>query len=170
MAFSSIIRTLPQAPLTLDLQQRLATHGHLRFTGASRLPKGIVISGLAQAEERPLCVVTTTLEEAGRWATQLETMGWATVHFYPTSESSPYEPFDPESEMVWGQLQVLADLVSFQGSEKLAIVTTERALQPHLPPRTVFEAQCITLEKGVEVALKGLSDRIAELGYERVSI
>ncbi|MGA1600977.1 MAG: transcription-repair coupling factor [Prochlorothrix sp.] len=170
MAFSSIIRTLTQAPLTLDLQQRLATHGHLRFTGASRLPKGIVISGLAQAEERPLCVVTTTLEEAGRWATQLETMGWATVHFYPTSESSPYEPFDPESEMVWGQLQVLADLVSFQGSEKLAIVTTERALQPHLPPRTVFEAQCITLEKGVEVALKGLSDRIAELGYERVSI
>ncbi|KKJ01469.1 transcription-repair coupling factor [Prochlorothrix hollandica] len=170
MAFSSIIRTIAQAPLTLDLQQRLATHGHLRLTGASRLPKGIVISGLAQAEQRPLCVVTATLEEAGRWATQLETMGWSTVHFYPTSESSPYEPFDPESEMVWGQLQVLADLVSFQGSEKLAIVTTERALQPHLPPRAVFETQCLTLEKGMEVDLKGLSDRIAELGYERVSV
>ncbi len=49
------------------------------------------------------------LEEAGRWAAQLEAMGWQTVNFYPTSEASPYDPFDPESETIWGQMQVLSD-------------------------------------------------------------
>ena len=55
-------------------------------------------------------VVCATLEEAGRWTAQLEAMGWRSVQFYPTSETSPYESFDSEAEMTWGQLQVLADL------------------------------------------------------------
>mgnify|MGYP007130752574 CR=1 FL=1 len=53
-------------------------------------------------------VVTATLEEASRWAAQMEEMGFGALHFYPTSEASPYEPFDPEQETLWGQLQVLA--------------------------------------------------------------
>ena len=67
-------------------------------------------STLAQTTQRSLLVVTATLEEAGRWTAQLEMMGWATVYFYPTAESSPYDPFDSEMEMVWGQMQVLAEL------------------------------------------------------------
>jgi transcription-repair coupling factor (superfamily II helicase) len=39
-------------------------------------------------------------------------MGWATVQFYPTAESSPYEAFDLEAKMTWGQLQVLAKLLN----------------------------------------------------------
>ena len=50
-------------------------------------------------------------------------MGWQTVHFYPTSEASPYEPFDPETEMTWGQMQVLADLL--QGSSEFGVRSSE---------------------------------------------
>ncbi len=57
-------------------------------------------------------MIVATLEEAGRWATQLEAMGWATVQFYPTAESFPYEAFDLEAEITWGQLQVLAELLN----------------------------------------------------------
>ena len=42
-------------------------------------------------------------------------MGWPTTQLYPTSEGSPYEAFDPTSEITWGQLQVLSDLVDEQG-------------------------------------------------------
>jgi len=38
-------------------------------------------SALAQTEGRNLLVVCAALEEAGRWAAQLEAMGWQTVHF-----------------------------------------------------------------------------------------
>lgn len=187
MAFSSITRALGRSPLTSELIAKLGQQHYLRLNGAPRLPKGLVASALAQVQQRPLLVVTATLEEAGRWAAQLEAMGWQTVHFYPTSEASPYEPFDPESEMTWGQLQVLAELVkagadgasteaaptsnsSSTARSGFAIVTTERSLQPHLPPVEVFRPYCMALTKGMEVDLDTLSQQLAKLGYERVTL
>ncbi|MDX2242803.1 MAG: transcription-repair coupling factor [Leptolyngbyaceae cyanobacterium bins.302] len=193
MAFSSITRALGRSPLTSELITKLQQQNCLKLTGVARLPKGLVSSALAQAQSRPLLVVAATLEEAGRWTAQLEAMGWQTVSFYPTSESSPYEPFDPEAEIIWGQMQVLADLLNVEGrgqqavgkasdSQELdgkngkgqewsfAIVATERALQPHLPPVETLASYCLTLQKGMELNLGKLGDDLTRLGYERVSL
>ncbi|WP_448572877.1 transcription-repair coupling factor [Trichothermofontia sp.] len=174
MTFSAIVRGLSRSPLTQDLLGKLATHRHLRLTGASRLAKGLVTAAIAQAQERSLLVITATLEEAGRWAAQLEAMNWATVHFYPTSEASPYESFDPEGELTWGQLQVLADLVQAHANPEAtppkAIVTTERALQTLLPPVVPFAQHCLHLQRGQELDLKTLGDTLTRLGYERVPL
>ncbi|WP_008314390.1 transcription-repair coupling factor [Leptolyngbya sp. PCC 6406] len=170
MAFSSIVRTLGRSPLIADLLGKLQQQGRIILNGAARLPKGLVASTLAQQQSAPLLVITATLEEASRWAAQLDLMGWTTVHVYPTSETSPYEPFDQESEMTWGQLQVLADLTSGLPLERTAIVTTERALQPHLPPVSALTDYCLTLTKGLEINLKTLGQRLARLGYERVAL
>ncbi|NMF82757.1 transcription-repair coupling factor [Nodosilinea sp. P-1105] len=173
MAFSSITRALQRSPLTSELLGKLDQQGQLILNGVSRFPKGLIASALAQAQDRPLLVITATLEEAGRWASQLEAMGWDTVHFYPTSEASPYDPFDQESEMTWGQLQVLADLLALQTtaetseSKALAIVATERALQPHLPPVAALAPYCLRLSLGQEVTVKTLAQQLANLGYER---
>lgn len=173
MAFESVVRALQRSALTHELLNKLERQGELVLNGAARLPKGLVASALAQQQQRPLLVVTATLEEAGRWATQLEAMGWGVVHFYPTSEASPYDPFDQESEMTWGQLQVLADLLALShqpdaAAGTLAVVTTERALQPHLPPVSALEPYCLRLGQGQELNLKQLAQRLAQLGYERV--
>ncbi|MBE9108572.1 transcription-repair coupling factor [Nodosilinea sp. LEGE 07298] len=174
MAFSSITRTLQRSALMGELLTKLDQQGKLVLNGVARLPKGLVSSALAQAQQRPLLAIAATLEEAGRWATQLEAMGWDTVHFYPTSEASPYDPFDQESEMTWGQLQVLADLLALRGEDsaarKLAIVATERALQPHLPPVSALEPYCLRLELKQEINFKALGQRLATLGYERVTV
>jgi transcription-repair coupling factor (superfamily II helicase) len=188
MAFSSVTRALGRSPLTAELLTKLNQQRTLTLNGASRISKGLIASTLAQVQRRPLLVVAATLEEAGRWSAQLEAMGWQTVYFYPTSEASPYEPFDTESEMTWGQLQVLADLVKDEGkrikdkqadtataslslhASSFAIVTTERALQPHLPPMVVFRNYCLSLTQGMELDLETLSHQLANLGYERVSL
>jgi transcription-repair coupling factor (superfamily II helicase) len=175
MALSSITRALGRLPLTRELLSNLERHQSLRLSGLARLPKGLTSSALAQAQSRSLLVVTATLEEAGRWVAQLEAMGWQIAHFYPTSEASPYEPFDPESETTWGQLQVLADLVQLKVTDQsapapLAIVATERALQPHLPPLEAFRSYCLPLKQGSELSLGVLSDQLARLGYERVPL
>ncbi len=179
MAFSSITRAIARSGLGQELITKLEKQA-LQLNGAPRLPKGLVVSALAQAQQRPLLIVAATLEEAGRWAAQLEAMGWGTVAFYPTSESSPYDIFDPESELVWGQLQVLSDLVNGRaqtdslppGSKHLgamAIVATERALQPHLPPLETFRPYCLEITLGMELNLKELSLSLAKLGYEKTS-
>ncbi|MEP0855880.1 transcription-repair coupling factor [Trichocoleus sp. DQ-U1] len=176
MAFSSIIRALGRSPLTTELLSKLDQQRYLQLNGIPRLPKGLVASALAQAQGQNLFVVCATLEEVSRCCAQLEAMGWQTVHFYPTSEASPYEPFDPESEMTWGQMQVLADLVkaeatgSSQSSAKMAVVATERALQLHLPPPEAFKPFCITLERGQSWDLNAFSKKVATLGYERVPL
>jgi transcription-repair coupling factor (superfamily II helicase) len=190
MAFSSITRALGRSPLTAELLAKLEQQHCLKLTGVARLPKGLVSSALAQVQSRPLLVVAATLEEAGRWTAQLEAMGWQTVSFYPTSESSPYEPFDPESEITWGQMQVLADLLRVKAEGRgsgadgnkpeadsktgkgwsFAIVATERALQPHLPPVDVLQDYHLALNKGMVLNLGQLGEELVRLGYERVSL
>ncbi|MGJ5632503.1 transcription-repair coupling factor [Nostoc sp. CALU 1950] len=192
MSFSSIVRALGRSSLTTEFISKLNRQQELRLNGIPRLPKSLVASALAQAQGKDLFVVCATLEEAGRVYAQLEAMGWQTVHFYPTSEASPYEPFDPETEMSWGQMQVLADLLKNQESlvisqlsletnqeqmtkdkgqrTNLAIVATQGALQPHLPPPEAFEQFCLTLKKGMELDLNAFSEKITILGYERVPL
>jgi transcription-repair coupling factor (superfamily II helicase) len=178
MSLSSIVRALARSPLTAELITKLNKQQELRLNGISRLPKGLVASALANYEDQDLCVVCATLEEAGRVFAQMEAMGWKTVHFYPTSEASPYEPFDPENELSWGQMQVLADLVNGQSSvvsgqlpkQRTAIIATVGALQPHLPPPDAFKSFCVTLEKGMEFDLDGFGEKITILGYERVPL
>ncbi|MBN3882361.1 MAG: transcription-repair coupling factor [Nostoc sp.] len=211
MSFSSIVRALGRSPLTTEFISKLNRQQELRLNGIPRLPKTLVASALAQAQGKNLFMVCATLEEAGRVYAQLEAMGWQTVHFYPTSEASPYEPFDPETEMSWGQMQVLADLgmrdrglgtgdwgLGGQGGQEgiiekvtvtplsvpnpqfpipnpgakrpLAIVATQGALQPHLPPPEAFGQFCLTLKKGMDLDLNAFSEKITILGYERVPL
>ena len=188
MSFSSIVRALARSPLTTEFVSKLNRQQELRLNGIPRLPKGLVASALAQSQGKDLFVVCATLEDAGRVYAQLEAMGWQTVHFYPTSEASPYEPFDPETEMSWGQMQVLADLGIGHGAwgmghgeenqipnsnsqlPKMAIVATQGALQPHLPPPEAFGQFCLTLKRGMELDLNAFSEKITILGYERVPL
>ncbi|MEM9540460.1 MAG: transcription-repair coupling factor [Cyanobacteria bacterium P01_E01_bin.42] len=190
MALSSVIRTLMRSPLTRELCAKLQQQNILQLNGISRLPKGLVASTLARAEGKNLFIVCATLEEAGRWAAQLEVMGWQNFFFYPTSEASPYEPFDPESEMIWGQLSVISHQLSVISEEArgnrqqatgeegtksnnkqpFVIVTTERALQPHLPPPGAFAPYCWTLEAGMVMKARKCDRKLAKLGYERVTL
>ncbi|OCQ91679.1 transcription-repair coupling factor [Oscillatoriales cyanobacterium USR001] len=217
MAFSSIINTIGRSQLTAELLNKLKRHRCLQLAGVSRLPKGLTVSALAQQQGQNLFVVTATLEEAGRWAAQLEVMGWPVVHCYPTSEASPYElSYSEQSEMTWGQMQVLADLLSGEleaGNEDFrrgsapvpapnpevpapnpegattgglplqrsrsamskagyayAIVATERALQPHLPPVSAFKPFCLTLKRGMSWDSKAVDLKLASMGYDRVSL
>ncbi|QDZ38769.1 transcription-repair coupling factor [Euhalothece natronophila Z-M001] len=168
MAFASVIKTLARSRLTQELLSTLQKQHHLTLTGIPRLPKGLIASAFSQASSH-LFVICATLEEAGRWATQLQSMNWQTVQFYPTSEATPYEPFNPESEMIWGQIQILLNLIQ-QPDTPTAIVATERSLQPHLPPPETFKKACLSFQKGISFDSKTLDHRLTELGYERASV
>ena len=54
--------------------------------------------------------------------------------------------------------------------KSFAIVTTERALQPHLPPVEALKPYCVRLDKGAEVDLRSLSLELARLGYEQAPL
>jgi len=175
MPLTPLVRQLQQVPLTGEVLARLDRPDRLRLSGAGRGARALISSALAGSAGASLLVLVPTLEEAGRWAALLELMGWRSCQLYPTSEGSPYEPFDPTDEITWGQLQVLSELLDQQpgtstaGTGPLAIVATERALQPHLPPAAALRAQCLSLRKGDTLDLEQLGETLTRLGYERVS-
>jgi transcription-repair coupling factor (superfamily II helicase) len=173
MPFCSVIRSLIRSPLTDELESKLSRSQHLTLSGLSRVSKGLVSSILSQKQERLMLVIAATIEEAGRWSVQLETMGWQTVHFYPTADSLPYDPYTPDSEIIWGQMQVLVDLLNCRGGGKglqnMAIVATDRALQPHLPSPQAFQDYCIALDVGATIALGDMASNLTLMGYEYCS-
>lgn len=168
--FNSLIRAIASSPLSQELSQKLSQNQRLDLQGASRLPKGLVASALAQQRNNNLLVVCSTLEEAARWMANIELMGWKQTFFYPTTEATPYEAFDPESEMIWGQLQTLSYLLNQHTTEKTAIVTTEKALQPHLPPLQVLKQYCLNLFKGMTLDSGEIELTLTKMGYERVNL
>ena len=171
MPLGSLVHQLQQSALTIDLAQRTRRGQQqgqrLCLRGGARVARALVTSAVARQQGCSLLVVTPTVEEAGRWTALLDTMGWPTVLFYPTSEATPYESLDPTSEITYGQLQVFAELL--RGQEPLVVVASERALQPHLPPKVVLQASCLTMERGNATDLTTLARRLGQLGYERVS-
>ncbi len=169
MAFSSLIRYLSRSSLTNELLIKLNNQNSLSLSGIPRFPKALVASSLATSENKNLFVVCATIEEAGRWAAILEAIGWQQVFFYPTSESSPYEPLNTESEMIWGQMQTLSGITE-ANRDNWAIIATERALQPHLPPAEIFQQYCLTLKVGMSLKSQDIAQKLTKLGYERVNL
>lgn len=167
MPLGSLVHQLQHAALTTELAQRTRKGQRLCLCGGARVARALVTSALARQQERSLLVITPTLEEAGRWTALLDTMGWPTVLFYPTSEATPYEGLDPTSEITYGQLQVLAGLL--RGQEPLVVVASERALQPHLPPKAILQASCLTMGRGAVTDLSTLAQRLGQSGYKRVN-
>jgi transcription-repair coupling factor (superfamily II helicase) len=169
MAFSALIRTLERSQLAAELIVKLQQQGMLHLNGLPRLPKGLVASVLATGSQQHLMVVTATNEEAGRWAAQLEAMGWQTVQFYPTTESSPYGDVNRESELIWGQMQALAEIIQPK-DRSLAIVGTTQLLQPHLPAPAEFAERCLTVQVGQTGDVEAIGTQLVELGYDRVPL
>jgi len=161
MYLTGITRVLGRSPLTQELLNTLNKKQRLHLMGATRLAKGLVATALSQGAKHNLLVVCATLEEAGRWAAQMEAMGPA--QFYPATEVVE----SIESEITWGQMQVLADLAK---AGEMLVVTTIAALQPHLPPVEEFRASCLCLETGAVAGLADLEAKLANLGYERTPL
>ncbi len=168
MTLSSLVQHLRESTITADLVKRSNREDKLVIQGGSRLSGSLIASSIAQAKEKSLLVIVPTLEDATRWHTLLQLMGWDKTFLYPTSEASPYEPFDPTSEITWGQLQVLSDLINVGTNSKVAIISTERSLQPHLPPPNELKSRSLFIQPGFHIKFDELSLKLTELGYKKV--
>ncbi len=165
MSLESITKYLENHQLTNELIGRTKREERLILTGASRTAKALITTSLSKKESRTLLVVVPTLEDATRWFPLVKDCGWSKTCLYPTSEVSPYDSINITSEIIWGQLQVLSDILELKDDENIAIIATERSLQPHLPPFEYLKSKCIKLNVGTEINLNELSLRLIESGY-----
>jgi len=72
MPFRSVIQKIAQAPLSIKIGEKLKTAKSTSLSGLSRLGKGLISSHLCQQQGKPLLIIAATVEEATRWALQLQ--------------------------------------------------------------------------------------------------
>ncbi|MBW3042001.1 transcription-repair coupling factor [Prochlorococcus marinus] len=169
MSLESIAKKIEKHPLTNELLDRSNRSERLILTGASRTAKALITTSLAKKVSNKLLIIVPTLEEATRWFPLIKDCGWSKTCLYPTSEVSPYDSVKITSEIIWGQLQVLSDILELNDDDDIAIIATERSLQPHLPPIEYLKSKCIKLKVGDEINLESLSLKLSECGYQKTN-
>jgi transcription-repair coupling factor (superfamily II helicase) len=88
MSFRSVIQKIAQAPLSIKIGEKLKTAKSISLSGLSRLGKGLINSQLCQQQNKPLLIIASTVEEATRWALQLQAMEWENVYLYPPIDNA----------------------------------------------------------------------------------
>jgi len=91
----------------------------------------------------------------------------ADILFFPHWETEPYAPLSPHPEVEATRLSTLAALATGRGK---AVVTTVKALQQKVLPRSVFETLALQLETGQEISRNDLLTNLTALGYQRASL
>jgi transcription-repair coupling factor (superfamily II helicase) len=89
------------------------------------------------------------------------------VALFPGWELDPYAPLSPHPDV---EAQRLATLTALAAGRLRAVVTTVRALQQRLIPRTVLASLQLVLEAGSEYPRDQLLARLMALGYQRVPL
>ena len=112
MPFRSVIQKIAQAHLSIKIGEKLKTAKSISLSGLSRLDKGLISSHLCQQQSKPLLIIAATVEEATRWALQLQSMNWKNVYLYPPIDNLPYESVPIDLETTWTQIEILAELRS----------------------------------------------------------
>ena len=112
MSLESVISTIANSSLTEQLINRSTREDRLTINAESLTGKVLISSSLAKKAERPLLVIVPTIEDGNRWLSILDLLGWGKTFLYPNGEVSPFESTPTASEIVWGQLAVLSELIS----------------------------------------------------------
>jgi transcription-repair coupling factor (superfamily II helicase) len=166
MTFTAVLENIARSPIATKIGEKLTTAKSISLSGLSRLGKGLISTHLCQQQTKPLLIVTATVEEATRWALQLQSMSWR-VYLYQPLDTFPYESAQIDLETAWTRIEILAELLA-KPQNNLAIATTINALQPHLPSTQAFQKHSLYLNIGDSQSVKLLAVALARLGYEEV--
>ena len=120
MTFTAVLENIARSQIVAKIGEKLKTAKSISLSGLSRLGKGLISSYLCQQQSKPLLIIAATVEEATRWALQLQAMNWGNVYLYPPIDNLPYESVPIDLETTWTQIEILSELRS-RSQSNLAI-------------------------------------------------
>lgn len=169
---AGVIRTALRDPAFDVLAPAVAAKTGLDLT-APTCARAFVVTGMADASDAPVLVVTATTREAQDLAAELRDVYGDAVTLLPSWETLPHERLSPGVDTVGARLQVLHRLAypedARMGEPLRAVVTTVRSLLQPMSPE-LFDLEPVELAVGAELEFDGLIARLVELAYTRVDM
>ncbi|MFT4202070.1 transcription-repair coupling factor [Gordonia sp. (in: high G+C Gram-positive bacteria)] len=129
------------------------------------------VAALAQADDRPLLVVSANGREAEDLVTELGELldDPDSVALFPSWETLPHEKLSPSADTVGQRLEVLHRLADPGDRPLKVVVTTVRSVVQPMAPG-LGKLRAITLREGDETDFDGLIASLVEMAYERVDL
>ena len=170
MSLNSLINYISNSQITAELIKRITKSNELNIIGSSRYAKSIIINSIARKEEKDLLLVCPNVEIAYKWIGYFESINSKNVLYYPPTENLPYSSINKSKEIEYTQLTVISKLIKNERKNLKIIITTERALQPHLINKKLLINNRLYLNKGKKIETKELSNSLTILGYIKENI
>ena len=173
MSLKSLTSFISNTQITKELIQRINNNNDLNVIGSSRYAKALIINGIASSEKKNILLISPSTEIAYKWYGYFQSIENEKVLYYPPNENLPYEDRTKSIEVEYAQLNIISQLISKETNKKFnrkIIITTERALQPHLINTKYFKDSILYLDKGKVIELKTLTLKLTQLGYKKEEI
>ena len=173
MSLKSLTSFISNTQITKELIQRINNNNDLNVIGSSRYAKALIINGIATSEKKNILLISPSTEIAYKWYGYFQSIENEKVLYYPPNENLPYEDRTKSIEVEYAQLNIISQLISNETNKKFnrkIIITTERALQPHLINTKYFRDSILYLDKGKVIELKTLILKLTQLGYKKEEI
>ena len=173
MSLKQLTSFISNTQITKDLINRINNENDLNIIGSSRYAKALIIDGIASSENKNILLIAPSTEIAYKWFGYFQSIDNKIVLYYPPNENLPYEERTKSSEVEYSQLNIISNLIQDELNNNLnrkIIITTERALQPHLFSKKYFLNSILTLKKGIVIEIKTLINKLTQLGYKKEEI
>ena len=170
MSLNSLIKYISNSQIITELIKRIKNNNKLNIIGSSRYAKSIILNSIAKREKKDILLISPNEEIAYKWYGYFESIGNKDVLYYPPIENLPYASNNKSKETEYSQLSVISKLVKNDKDYLNIIITTERALQPHLINKEIFKENIIILKKGKEIDINKLINKLTILGYKKENL
>tara|TARA_Y100000589_G_scaffold254348_1_gene243173 strand:- start:689 stop:2944 length:2256 start_codon:yes stop_codon:yes gene_type:complete len=173
MSLKSIINYISNSQVTFEIINKLDKINNLNVIGSNRFAKALLINSIANIENKNIFLVCSNIEVAYKWYGYFQSINNNEILYYPPNENLPYEKRNKSSEVEYSQLNIISRLLCNEkkdNKEKYILITTERALQPHLLNKEYFTQSNINLKKGKIINFETLTNQLIELGYSKEDI
>ena len=157
MSLNSLISYISESQVTEDLVRRINNNNKLNIVGSSRYAKSIITNSIANKEKKDILLISPNEEISYKWFGYFDSLDNRNVLYYPPSENLPYASINKSKETEYSQLSVISKLIQNNKQDLNIIITTERALQPHLINKKIFSENIITLFKGLYIDMNMLT-------------
>jgi len=170
MSLNTLVDYISNSQITSELIKRVSKNNELNIVGSSRYAKSIILDSIAKKEGKNILLICPNIEIANKWIGYFESINDKEVLYYPPKENLPYASINKSKEIEFTQLTVLSKLIKKEKNELNIVISTERSLQPHLINKNLLIENKLDLQKGVQIEIQELANKLTLLGYTKDNI
>jgi len=170
MSLNTLVNYISNSQITSELIKRISENKGLNIVGSSRYAKSIILDSIAKKEDKNILLICPNIEIAYKWIGYFESINDKAVLYYPPTEHLPYASINKSKEIEFTQLTVLSKLIKKEKKELNIVISTERSLQPHLINKNLLIENKLELQKGVQIEIQELANKLTLLGYTKDNV